>query len=342
MQTRLFTQSERHIFEQLCQAREQGVISVMYNFLKQRYTNIEKHPSFLLAKGDIPVALVAHADTVFKTPPKQFFYDKYVNVMWSPDGMGADDRAGIFAIFNIIKNTKLRPHIIITTGEESGCIGAGKMIATYPQFPAPLKFLIQLDRRGFLDSVYYDCANDEFERYINKFGFVTQWGSLSDISVLAPVWKVAAVNFSVGYIDEHSYIERLYVDVLFETINKVINILSDVQKDPSIPTFEYIDAFGPGFKYDYWDDHEDWASYSQSNHQVAELSAKTHCHFCDAHMKKEDVVPVFTERTNCIVNICVNCYARYSHKIKYCKKCNEAWLPIEGNEGQELCPRCKK
>ena len=41
------------------------------------------------------------------------------NVMISPDGLGADDRAGVFMIMNIVK-AGFRPHVIFTTDEE-GC-----------------------------------------------------------------------------------------------------------------------------------------------------------------------------------------------------------------------------
>ena len=88
-----------------------------------------------------------------------------------------------------------------------------------------LKFLIELDRRGDNDSVYYECANDEFEQFINPFGFETAYGTLSDISALAPMWGIAAVNFSIGYRDEHSHEERLYVNSMFATIEKVKDIL---------------------------------------------------------------------------------------------------------------------
>ena len=112
---RLFTDKERRTFEQLCSLRENSVIQMMRQYLKSKYDNIIVTPSYLVAIGDIPVGLVAHADTVFKSPPKDFFYDKDKNVMWSPQGLGADDRAGIFAIMKIVSLGQ-RPHIIITTG----------------------------------------------------------------------------------------------------------------------------------------------------------------------------------------------------------------------------------
>lgn len=335
----LFTDKQRNIFEQLCKARERSILFVMTNFLKQRYTNVIQTPAYIIAEGTIPVALVAHADTVFKSPPKKFFYDTKENVMWSPDGLGADDRAGIFSIFNIVKTTEYRPHIIITTGEESGCIGAAKLLGHYPKFPFPLNFLIQLDRRGEKDSVYYDCGNDIFEQYINQFGFVTEWGSFTDISVLAPVWKVAAVNFSVGYFDEHSIAERLYVDYLFNTIDKVKNILDNVQNNKRMIPFEYIDISKmTGYDYPYeWEEDYGYGQY----HNVTR-----YCHDCGKYLMPTSNIPIFCEGENNTYYkeyLCLDCFSKISHTIKYCDKCKTAWRPLINVDGQNwTCPECKR
>lgn len=126
--------------------------------------------NFLIAEGEIPVALVAHLDTVFTYLPEEIYYDNKAKVMWSPQGLGADDRAGVYSIIEILE-LGYRPHIIFTTEEESGCLGAQIMLSKIPDSPFELKYIIQLDRQGENDSVFYDCNNPEFEQYINSFGF---------------------------------------------------------------------------------------------------------------------------------------------------------------------------
>ena len=200
-----FTNKERKIYQNICHLSERGVLNYMNDLFVAKYgqNSVFAAKPYLYALGDIPVALVAHADTVFKTPPRieNFYYDQEKDVIWNPDGAGADDRAGIYAISYILRSTKLRPHIIITTGEESGCIGSSKLLQHMPLFPGDLKFMIQLDRRGKEDSVYYDLDDINFEEFINAFGFKTNYGSFTDISILAPGWHVAAVN--VQYTDVH-------------------------------------------------------------------------------------------------------------------------------------------
>lgn len=321
---RLFTPREKDAFERICKLRQNGVLSMMRQFLARKYgrENVISTPAYLIAKGEIPVAIIAHADTVFKTPPVEFFYDKEKNVMWSPDGLGADDRAGIFAVTKIV-SSGLRPHVIITTDEESGCVGATKLIHKYKEHPFDsLKFMIQLDRRGVEDSVYYDCANEEFEKFINNFGFKTAWGSFTDISTIAPIWGVSAVNFSVGYFDEHSKQERLYVDVLFHTIQKTQNILQYVAENPEVPVYEYIEDDYYGYKYH----GQIWYDYGTAGLSKYAPGEADICCFCGTVMKKEDLINLHYDNVNDEYYICNNCYSDMYEEIEWCCECKQGWF----------------
>lgn len=226
--------------KQIMRLPEQQVLTYARQILLSKgYTNIIKSPQYLLAQGEIPIALVAHADTVFDTPPTHIFYDSQQQILWSPQGLGADDRAGIYAILSL---ASLKPHILITTGEESGCTGATAFTQAFPKFPFPLHFFIQLDRRGSQDSVYYSCGNASFQSYINSFGFTTASGSFTDITVLSPQYGIASTNLSVGYYREHSPTEFLSTYQLRSTIRKVGQILSTPSKfypyqENTIPCF---------------------------------------------------------------------------------------------------------
>ena len=114
------------------------------------------------------------------------------------------------------------------------------LVKEYPEPIVPINFLIELDRRGEKDAVYYDCDNDLFENYITQFGFTTSFGSFSDISVIAPSWKIAAVNLSVGYYHEHSASEYWCYRETHMTIKKVCAILEDALTNNQV--FEYIPA----------------------------------------------------------------------------------------------------
>lgn len=346
-----FSKKQNTVFQRICKLNEKSVLYMMRKLLITQYgrDNVICDNEYLIAKGNIPVALVAHCDTVFPTPPKDIFYDREANVMWSPQGLGADDRAGIYAIVQIL-NDDLKPHVIITTGEESGCIGAGQIVGKMVNHPFDdLKFMIQLDRRGHNDSVFYQCDNIDFEDFVNSFGFQTNYGSLSDISVLAPVWGVAAVNFSVGYMDEHSREERLYVNSLFNTIDKVEAILRHVDKEKeNINTFKYIpleNGYGYGYySGKYWDDDDDdWLSYGKTPTNMNQ------CDFCyNETTIPEDLIEVFYD-TDKAFDMCTACYSKFFNEIGWCSKCYRAWYVQDKEEKKTaandinwVCPDCRK
>lgn len=335
-----FSVKDRRTYQNICHLTERGVLSIMNDILRKRYDadKIVSTPAFVYAIGDIPVALVAHADTVFKLPPAldQFYYDQERDVIWNPDGMGADDRAGIFAIIQILKKYNLRPHIVITTGEESGCIGSGKLIAHTQEFPAELKFMIQLDRRNRNDSVFYDCDNPKFEKFINKFGFKTEWGTFTDISILAPVWDVAAVNLSIGYEDEHHEIERLHVDWMYETIGKVVEILQYVEAHKDMDPFEYIPlyytytsygAYGYRPRYIYGDGWYTDYDFDDVDYPItkAPTPGMAHCDWCHREVPVSQVLPVNYEHSLHDTHMCLECHDKVSHQVVWCKQCGKGY-----------------
>jgi len=300
------TNKERRTYEHLCCLTDQGVLQMMNMFLKSRYERVIFTPAYVIALGNMNVGLCAHADTVFSKPPNpnEFYYDQEKNVIWNPDGAGADDRAGIFSIIYILQNyPEFKPTIIITTGEEAFCIGASKLCMHYPTFPHKLKFLIQLDRRGYNDSVYYDCANPDFEAWINKYGFTTAYGSFTDISVLAPHFGCAAVNLSIGYYDEHSTIERLFISYMFNTIHKVVNILKDAEQ---APYFEYIKR------------KSYYTQYPDDGDVV--------CNTCLKTVEITEALPLYSQELDKHINICLDCYAKYYDRIAWCSQCYKGIL----------------
>lgn len=309
---RLLKDNDLKTFEQLCGLTQKAMHKTLSTYLKSKYKRVVSTKDYIYAIGDIPIALVAHMDTVFARPAKDIFYDRYKNVIWSPEGLGADDRAGIFAIIQIIRRG-LRPHVIFTTDEEKGCLGADKL----GRLPCPfndLRYIIQLDRRGADDCVFYDCDNDDFVRYIEQFGFVEAIGSFTDICSLCPPWKVAGVNLSIGYRDEHSISEVLFVGQMLNTIDKVCTML----QEEAIPQFKYIPLIHSDIK-------GNWFKYLRQPKSDPEDT--THCYHCKKEFLPEELIPVsmrnFTRK-----NFCIDCIPG---RVDWCNCCGEAY---------ELDPNC--
>lgn len=199
---------------------------------------------FIYAKGDIPILLIAHLDTVHTTPPKQIFYDDDEKIMWSPDGIGGDDRCGIYIICKILEEG-YEPHILFLEDEEKGCIGAGKCLQV---LKAPkVRYMVEIDRRGSDDCVFYSCDNPKFTEYIESFGFETAIGSCSDISKLSPEWKIASVNVSAGYYNEHTKQEYISISDMEKTYARIMDMLDDtdntyyefIQKKYTYTNYQY-------------------------------------------------------------------------------------------------------
>lgn len=307
--------TDYRLFEQLVSLTQTQLHRLMSQYLRRKYDKVIVTENYILAKGDIPIALVAHMDTVFKTPVEELYYDKKKNIFWSPQGLGADDRAGIFAILQIIK-TGLRPSIILTTDEEQGGVGASMLASDHPVCPIDgLKYLIQLDRRDYDDAVFYDCISEDFQDYIEKFGFIEARGSFSDISFLMPEWKICGVNLSVGYQNEHTYTETLNMQHLYHTIQKVITML----KEQNIPIFEYKER--PLFS---------WANLNQIYQ-----SFETKCHCCQRYFEDYETIPV-KGNDHVTKFYCPDCIA---FNVDWCHECGEAY-EITTSDNNSLCQDC--
>lgn len=314
----LLKDNDYKTFESICALGQKALKKTMATVLRSKYKRVIETPDYVIAEGDIPIALVAHLDTVFPKPAKEILYDRQKNVIWSPAGLGADDRAGVFAIIQIIRKG-YRPHIIFTTDEETGAQGAmalGKEKCPFKD----LRYMIELDRRGSNDCVFYDCDNPEFIKYVEKFGFAEAIGSFSDISVLMEDWLIAGVNLSIGYRDEHSISEVLFVEHMLNTIQRVCNMLDEKE----IPKFEFI-------PYEYNSPYAfNWYRLYKNDYD------KNKCWLCGQKFNETEMVPVKL-KDNTIRNFCVDCIV---DTVNWCSCCGEAF-EADSNNKSRLCNDCR-
>lgn len=289
--TNLLNETYESILKDILMLSQEQLHAYAINFLSTYYKEeeiFEHHGEGVYFAGDIPVLLVAHMDTVhLKQPtPDTLFYDREKEVMWSPNGIGADCRAGVFNVLATVSKG-YRPHIMLTWEEERGGIGAGKLMDRWgyqntdaeavmvQEHMTKVNFAIQYDRHGFDEAVYYDLDSKEFEDYISSYGYQTKIGSYTDICEICPAFGFAGVNVAAGYIDEHTKTELLFVEEMLKTQKRVIQILEDQMTNPKF--FPYValpsystwgnKSYGSGSKsssgygwYD-WDDYDDEFGY---------------------------------------------------------------------------------
>lgn len=251
-------------FVNICKKTQEELIEWLPDVLIQcGYTDVVKSPGFIYAKGTVPVLLTAHMDTVHKERMKTFYEQEEDgnHILSSPQGIGGDDRCGIYMILEIIKTHKCS--VLFCEDEESGGIGSKMFCNTEFIYElSNLKYLIELDRMKSNDAVFYDCYNKDFTDFIlNNTGYKESYGSFSDISYLAPACGVAAVNLSCGYYNAHTLKEEVVIEEMLNTI-EVVKKLLDVECEQ----FKYVEnpysyAYGYYSRSRYYDDYFDYDDY---------------------------------------------------------------------------------
>lgn len=205
----------------------QKLLDELLLFLEEAgYSKISRQEDYLYTPGDIPILMVAHVDTVHFESPREIFHDKEKGVLWSPQGIGGDDRAGVAGILELI-NRGYKPYVLFTDGEETGGIGASAAAKTIT-LSKRIKYIIELDRKNGNDAVFYSCDNPDFTEYILQFGFKEAYGSFSDISILCPAWGVAGVNLSCGYYNAHRETEYVRVEEWNKVLLRVEKMLNNL------------------------------------------------------------------------------------------------------------------
>ena len=224
-------------FIELCKMSQENLKEYVTTELRKTHTDVKSKDGFVFAKGDFPVLLVAHLDTVHKELPNNFMYDTQALTISSPNGIGGDDRCGVYMILEVIKQYNCS--VLFCEDEEIGTVGAEKFISSKLSKGLEFNYIIEFDRMGRNDAVFYDCDNPEFEEFITKEFFKTAHGSFTDISEIAPALGCAAVNLSCGYYKAHTTDEYVVYPEMLESIDEACKILERTTDEDK---FEYIES----------------------------------------------------------------------------------------------------
>lgn len=243
-------------FVNLCKMSQKSLKKHVANKLKETHKDITNGDGFVYAQGEFPVLLVAHLDTVHDLLPSTIWYVEGRDAVSSPQGIGGDDRCGVYMIFEVLK--RFNCSVLFCEDEEVGMVGAGKFIKTDLAKELEFNYIIEFDRKGSNDAVFYDCDNEDFEEFITQDFYKTSWGTFSDISTLAPFLGCAAVNLSCGYYDAHQKSEYVILSEMQRSIDEACKILERTTEDDK---FEYIEA---KHSYNYHYSYSGWSSYNYS------------------------------------------------------------------------------
>ena len=247
-------------FEKICRMSQKSLKNHIKQKLQMRYEEVIVDDGFVYAQGSFPVLLVAHLDTVHSKLPNMILYDKDQNIISSPNGIGGDDRCGVYMIFEIIK--KFNCSVLFCEDEEDGGIGANKFVKTDLARTLDFNYIIEFDRANANDAVFYSCDNDEFEKFITRDFYKINYGTYSDICDIAPVIGCAAVNLSCGYYKAHTKDEYVVLSDMENSIKAACDILARTTQNDK---FEYVEYFEygawNGYGYNGFIDYNDQVYY---------------------------------------------------------------------------------
>ena len=223
-------------FEALCLKSQSELKRWLKEYFKGKGKTIYDNGKFLFVDGTAPVLLTAHLDTVHKELPKEIVYKN--GTISSPQGIGGDDRCGVYMILEILK--EIDCPVVFCEDEETGGYGSEDFAETElcRSLGNRISYVIDLDRMNSHDAVYYDLDNPDFEEFVEKEFWKFSYGSFTDICNLCPTIGVAGVNLSCGYYKQHTTNEYVVLDEMEKCIKEAKLLIKRSSKDQK---FEYIE-----------------------------------------------------------------------------------------------------
>lgn len=124
--------------------------------------------------------------------------------------LGADDRAGCFALLQLMRKDA-RPTILLTNYEERGGRGV-RVFVDETVLWKPAKLFIEFDRAGCNEYVQYNENPEAMHTWIKRFNVdFCRGGTYSDIRTISEKTRIPSFNMAIGYYRQHT--EREYLDV---------------------------------------------------------------------------------------------------------------------------------
>lgn len=173
------------------------------------------------------IVMVAHMDTVWAERSRDSVVAEITEQegVWCSArpgiGIGADDRAGIGAIFSMLD---LGHAVLLTDHEEVGMLGSRALrLSQHPTFERLQQhsFMLQLDRMGVADFKCYNVGTDEFRDYVHASTGLTEPNRFSFTDICTLCRDIPGANVSIGYYNEHTPRELLVIDEWLSQVRKM-------------------------------------------------------------------------------------------------------------------------
>ena len=208
--------------------------------------------------------IAAHLDQVQRNHSKDFRAIETRDIIfgYSPrnntfEGLGADDKNGIFIALEALKNCDCLKAVFFKE-EETGCHGSSHCNMT---FFDDCRFVIECDRKGSSDLITSigctDLCSEEFIHAITSenYGYIETTGMMTDVEALKENGlPISAINLSCGYHNPHTDEEITVKQELLKCWRFVQHIIEDCTE-----TYHH-EAGNYGY-YDDWELEEEIHAY---------------------------------------------------------------------------------
>lgn len=190
------------------------------------------------SKEVIPVLLMAHWDTVRLSTGRRadepvFLYSENGKIENGNGVLGADDRAGIQMILEAQDSYEEKPLLLFTNYEEIGGRGMRKFInsGALKEWLSVIYLAVSVDRKGHNQWVcYYTNTDDTLDEFMQRLGYVEEYGTYTDGADLARQYDLAHVNVSYGGYLPHTADEFVLIDSFTSGVERLSLLLSKVDR----------------------------------------------------------------------------------------------------------------
>lgn len=188
---------------------------------------MDDYGNLFIQIGESDVMFTSHLDTATSALTEiNHVFDENIIKTDGKSILGADDKAGVVIMLNMIENNVPGLYYFFL-GEEVGCVGSKKVSSDHSLEKIPyINKVISFDRRGTDSVITFQggsrCASDEFatalskelNKYNDKFKYDPDpTGIYTDSAQFVKIYP-ECTNISVGYYNEHTYSERQDIEHL--------------------------------------------------------------------------------------------------------------------------------
>jgi len=215
--------------------------------------------------------LMSHTDTIPRSNEFQIYENNGI-IRAYDSVLGADDRAGIYAIVRLL-NSGIKANVLITNFEERGGLGAIQFLKDNLNLIQDQKLIISFDREGLDQFVCYHSCDQDLRAILQTFGFRENQGTYSDCLDVSEATNIHHINLSVGYYLQHTKNEYLNIAALDNWLIPQYKQLIDYIQDDNVFYSAFITQ---QLEQDDWD----W------NHEYQPLNFESINYFLASHHDK--------------------------------------------------------